>query len=464
MQQLLAIARLTIKAGFRYRLVLVLAALLAATVVVLPTIIKHDGTARGLAQILMTYTLSLITALLGFSTLWLACGTLARDVEECQMQLVAVKPIARWQIWVGKWLGIMGLNAMLLAGSAAAVYFLLQWRAQRLPPAQLAVLTNEVLVARGSIKEPVPDVAADVERILQERLKESTLTGLDVQVLRRQIEEQVKYRYQLVPPGHMRRWTLNLGWRRDSLRDQPLFVRLRFHTPETREAVEPNVTTSYGTVIEAGPPESPQRVRDMRSFSPASFHEFAIPPNLFDEAGVLTVDIQNHNEVPFFFPLEDGLELLYREAGFAVNFWRGVTIILCWLGLLAALGLASASMLSFPVAAFVALGLLIVGMSSGTLSTVVEEGAIFGANHEGGQTKPVFPDQIIVPVFKGLLQVVNLVQGFSPIDSLSSGRSVTWAQVGQALAQICGLMGGLFAGVGILVFTRRELATAQGTQ
>jgi len=31
----------------------------------------------------------------------------AADIEECQMQMVAVKPIARWQIWLGKWLGIL---------------------------------------------------------------------------------------------------------------------------------------------------------------------------------------------------------------------------------------------------------------------------------------------------------------------------------------------------------------------
>src|SRR5881396_1884615 len=105
MQRILAIAFLTVKAAFRYRLVVVLATLLLVSVVALPLIIKHDGSARGFTQILLTYTLSIITALLGFSTLWLACGTLARDVEECQMQMVAVKPIARWEIWVGKWIG-----------------------------------------------------------------------------------------------------------------------------------------------------------------------------------------------------------------------------------------------------------------------------------------------------------------------------------------------------------------------
>src|SRR5262250_3383554 len=154
MQSLFAIAWLTWKAALRFRLFLVVAVLLLAAVVGLPMLVKDDGTARGFTQILMTSTLSVITVLLGLSTLWLSCGTLARDIEECQIQVVAVKPVARWQIWLGKWLGIVSLNAALLALSGACVYGLLQWRATRLPAAEQTILRNEVLVARGSAKEP----------------------------------------------------------------------------------------------------------------------------------------------------------------------------------------------------------------------------------------------------------------------------------------------------------------------
>src|SRR5512134_2286025 len=122
MQRLYAITWLTWKAAFRYRLFWVLSGLLLVCVVGLPLMLEDDGTARGFTQIIITYTLTSISALLGLSTLWISCGTLARDIEECQMQVVAVKPIARWQIWLGKWLGIVSLNALLLALSGAAVY------------------------------------------------------------------------------------------------------------------------------------------------------------------------------------------------------------------------------------------------------------------------------------------------------------------------------------------------------
>src|SRR5512140_3780023 len=167
MQPLLAIAWLTWKAAFRFRLFLVVAVLLLASVVVLPILIKDDGTARGFTQILLTYTLTTISALLGLSTLWLACGTLARDIEDCQMQVVAVKPIARWQIWLGKWLGIMTLNAALLALSGACVYGVLVWRANKLPANVQQTLREQILVARGSAKEASSeaDIAAETERV-----------------------------------------------------------------------------------------------------------------------------------------------------------------------------------------------------------------------------------------------------------------------------------------------------------
>jgi hypothetical protein len=67
-------------------------------------------------------------------------------------------------------------------------------------------------------------------------------------------------------------------------------------------------------------------------------------------------------------------------------------------------------------------------------------------------------------MFKGMLHVIKLIQGFSPIDSLSSGRAIGWGDLGLAFGQIVVLLGGLIALAGIVLFGRRELATAQGTQ
>ena len=70
-------------------------------------------------------------------------------------------------------------------------------------------------------------------------------------------------------------------------------------------------------------------------------------------------------------------------------------------------------------------------------------------------------DVVAIPVFRGVLELINLAKDFSPIDSLSTGRSVTWGELARAFGQIVVLLGGSIGLVGIIVFTRRELATAQ---
>jgi hypothetical protein len=462
MQRILAITVLTWKAALRFRLFLVIAVLLIASVIGLPILIKDDGTARGFTQILLTYTLSTITALLGLSTLWLSCGTLARDIEECQIQIIAVKPVARWQIWLGKWLGILSLNFVLLALSGASVYGLLEWRATKLPAKEQAVLRDQVLVARGSAKEKShsDEIDAETERLYQERIEKTPVaTAAERAEVRRQIHEQVKANFQVVPPGYARTWKIDLGLKKNSLRDQPLQLRVKFN------AADKSASGTFDGLFQVGVPKKTQLWQsEPMSLAPDTFHEFQIPPNLFDENGVLTVTFVNPNNTALLFSSEEGMEVLYREGGFALNFARGLGIIFCWMALLAALGLTAASFLSFPVAAFFSLAMLLLAFSTGTLASAVSQGTVMGMDEENGVVGHSIVDAIAIPVFRAALTVIHLARQFSPIDSLSTGRSITWTELGKAFAQIVLLLGGIIGVIGIFIFNRRELATAQGNQ
>lgn len=457
MQSLLAIARLTFKAAFRFRLIPLLGVFLVGGVIVLPAVIIHDGTARGLTQIVLTYTLGLITAILGLATLWLACGTLSRDIEECQIQVVAVKPVARWKIWAGKWLGIMLMNALLLGITTAIVYGQLLWRAKSLHPRQQIVLENEVFIARGSLRPPVPEYEPEVQRRFQERIKNDRVAAMDRAEVIRLIRDQVRSEQAAVPPGWLRRWVVDMERQKDQVKDQYLFLRIKFITPL------PEDTKTYRGTWQIGPPNSAQRMPYEGSQAANTFHEIPLEPNLLDAQGKLFIEYVNESESVLYFPLEEGIEILYREGGFGLNFLRGVTIIFCWLALLAAVGLFAASFLAFPVAAFFSLALLLVSFSTGTMAQVIEQGTIRGVDHETGLVgKANWFDDVTVLTFKTMYWTVQQVRSFSPIESLSLGRSITWAQTAQAIGQIVVLMGGLFALFGVWIFERRELAGEQG--
>ena len=458
LRPLLAVAGLTLKAAFRFKLVLVLLGLLLAAVVALPGMIKHDGSAQGFTQILITYTLSAITALLGFATLWLACGSLAREVEDFTMQLVCTKPVARWQIWLGKWLGIMVLNIALLAVSGFTVYMLLLARSRGLGPEQQQVLREEVLVARKSAKEAPPQIESQVEQLFQERIRQQAVASMDRDFVRKQVREQLKASLQYVRPGQGRRWVLDLGGDAATrLKDQTLFARVKFYTPDYA-----GMGAAFDFGWEVGPPEGHQRQRFMNNLAPESYISFPLEPGHIGADGKLTIDAFNLSEKPVLFPLEDGFEVLYREGGFGLNFARGLGIIGCWLGLLAAVGLFAASKLQFNVAAFVSLSILVVGLSSGTLKQVVEQGGVIGVGtEEGVVTKDSLINRGSVVVYGGMRWVIDQITGFNPVDSLSTGRSITWTQLGTAFAVVVVLTGGAFAGAGIFIFTRRELAAPQ---
>jgi ABC-type transport system involved in multi-copper enzyme maturation permease subunit len=455
MQQLWAVARLTVGAAFRYRLVVVLMALLVGAVIVLPTIIKHDETAGGFTQILLTYTLGIITALLSMVTLWLACGTLARDIDDCHMQVVAAKPIPRWQIWLGKWLGIMALNAMLLGTSAGAVYLLMQWRATQLPLQVQQALHSNILTARASVRDPVTDIEQRAEALIRTRLPELQAKGANIEEARAMAVEMIKAKEQVIPDQHFRRFNLDLRHAATRIQGKPVFVRLKFHTPEL------GVKRPYEIEINAGPAEGAKRETVYRSLAAEAQHEIQLNEPILNADGTLTVDVANRSGVPLLIPIEDGFELLYPEGGFGLNYVRACLVLLTWLGLLAAIGLSAASFLSFPVAAFLATTVLILGLSTGTLKSVVEDKTVLGFQHD--TTDRLYPaiDALMLPIFEVLLKTVNLVQQFSPIDAVSSGRSVTWADVSRAIVVVIFLLGGFFAAIGIIAFTRRELATAQ---
>ena len=458
MQPLFAVARLTLKAAIRYRLVLVLGTLLLGSVIALPSIVKHDGSAQGFTQILITYTLGSIITLLGFSTLWLACGSLAREVEDFSMQLICTKPVPRWQIWLGKWLGIMALNAGLLAVSGATVYFLLLAKSGSLSPAQQRVLQEEVLVARKSAVEVIPDIEPMVEKAFQERIRRQAVAGMDRSFVRKQIREQMLAQMQYIRPGQARRWIITLeSGAAERLKDHPMFLRVKFFTPDYAGS---NATFDLGWEI--GPPEGHARQRFANNLAPESFISFPIEGSHIAQDNTITIDAVNLNDRPILFPLEDGLEVLYHEGGFGLNFARGLGILFCWLGLLAAVGLFAASKLQFNVAAFVSFGILMIGLSSGTLKQVVEQGGIMGVSSEEGiVVQKTLLNNLSVTVYGSLKWVIDQVVGFSPIDSLSTGRSITWGQLLQAVGVVIGIASGLFAIAGIFIFNRRELAAPQ---
>src|SRR5207247_6213030 len=185
-----------------------------------------------------------------------------------------------------------------------------------------------------------------------------------------QLAERIKAFQQVVGPNHRRQWVIDFGLKQHFVGDQPLFLRIKFHAAQT------NLTGHYVGLWTIGPFDSPLAESYPQSLAADTFHEIKLDggTRLLDPQGRLIVNFVNRNDTALVFLLEDGLEVLYREGGFGLNFIRGLGIIFCWMALFAALGLAAASFLSFPVAAFFSLGVLTLVLCSGSRAHAVSEG------------------------------------------------------------------------------------------
>lgn len=461
MKSLLTIARLTVKSAIRMKMIPALAAVLLVLVAALPFQIATNGTAEMLTQVVLTYSISIVTLMLGLATIWLACGTMARDIGDAHMQVVATKPVARWQIWLGKWLGIMALNAVLLALSGGVIVGALFWRSHALSDDQKEILRSKVLVARGAAREARPFGEKEIQARMEALSKKPEKEGLSRRILRMDAIGELTRINELVPSGRMVMWDIDVSGMRDRIKDRPLHIRTRFYAAR----FAPTVTNmTLVTDWEVGQPGRSRMFTYARPMAPESFHEFQIPANLYNEEGIIRISFANHNTTTLLFPLEDGLELLYPASSFGMNFARAMGVILCWLGLLAAVGLFGGSFLSFPIASFLVFTMLIVISSGNLITEIVTEGSVAGIDHETGESTFGYLDWFLVPLFRVLLFVVNAVQSISPIKALSAGQLISWAQLGTAFGQITLLIGGFFAVAGSVIFTRRELASAQTNQ
>ena len=122
MRRILSIAILTFRESVRTRLVAALAVVVAVLVCGLPMLLKGDGTPVGVARMTLLYPLGAAFAFLALAAPWTAAASLASDVKGRTLQLVRVKPVRMWQLWCGKWLGLLFLNAALLLAAFLVVY------------------------------------------------------------------------------------------------------------------------------------------------------------------------------------------------------------------------------------------------------------------------------------------------------------------------------------------------------
>lgn len=168
MRRIWAVTRQTLAQCLRMKVAAAFILLLAVTLAAMPALTKGDGTLAGKIRTLLNYGTALTALLLSTVTIFTSVAVVASDVADKQVFLVATKPLPRWQYVLGRWLGVVVLDVMLLACAGGAIYVFAQVLRVRpaLNPDDRRAVEMEVFTARRRVSPAPPDVTA----LMQERV------------------------------------------------------------------------------------------------------------------------------------------------------------------------------------------------------------------------------------------------------------------------------------------------------
>jgi hypothetical protein len=451
-RRVVGIAALALRASLRTKVVSALLVLLAACVLLLPGVIKGDGTPAGELHILLTYTLGFSFGILCLATLWAACALFAAEIDSQRMQVSAVKPVRAVEFWLGKWCALLILDASLLAAVYAGVYAQVAWHARR-----GGWQAEDRPVSRSVARPLLPTLQAEARQTYELMRQQNALpNGLSEKEVLRALAEKANERYDVVSPGDQVRWRFRLA--RPLAAGEPVTVRVKFDTEySTREQV-----TGACRLSAAAHADRSVEVK-LDDFTQNEI-EFAVDTRAFvqrPEVGGRSGGADEFRDFeltflhtgdpkkapPLMLRFRRDVVLLTPGGLFETNLVRSALLHGCVLALLAAFGLTLSACFSLPVAAFVATVLLVLSLVGNAVVAVTTE-----------EDSKVWWNRAGIWVSRGVYEVTRHTLKGEPLTALTRGERIEGRALAESLLWNVALLPLALAALGCAALRSRELA------
>ena len=466
MKAFFAIMKQTMRSATRSKVFHVLFALIILAVFFLPMTVSGDGTAKGLVQISLIYSLNVVVALISTTTLWLACSLLSREIEAYNMHMVVCKPCPRWLIWLGKWAGVFLMHLVILLISCMIIYFLILWRVSRtkFSAQERQRLKMETLVGRRTFYPEPINLGQRIEQEYQRRLESGSIAGQhNAQAVKAEIRRTLIAQEGEVKPGDQKTWVYRNV--KTSSPDDVLYLRYRMYSGDTSDTNQMLIPCFWGFLIpaEKGKTNEPFAMMNLR-----------IPGGTYQEIPVAAAQVVDreldHQVVVRFinlpqefwgqgqaasavFQAKDRPVILCKVTGFLNNYLRSLVLAIFQIAFLAALGCTVGAAFSTPVAAFAAIAYLVIGLSVQAAVSAPLRNADGSFQYKGITDKAVHKFAQLVSV------IVVSVDDLDATSDLTKGNLVEFRRIGGAFLSLVLIRTGIISGIGIWILTRRELGT-----
>ena len=382
--QTFAVAHTVIKEAARTNLSLVFIVGLLIVLPILPLFLDPASPLTHQVQTFISRSMGATFFFAGVLTLFLSCATVSFEIRDRQIWQLMTKPTNRASYLMGKWLGVMVINAMLLTVSGVSTFLFVQYLRMRPVAAttegQMDALAvrDEVLTARRARVADYDRLDADqirarVEQVIQNRADLAAMEDVPMATRRdiaRELQEMFNLSQRTIPPMMQRDFTFsNLDRARDL--GASVTLRYRFHILRSDE----HETFPAIFIFNDDP-----NLQVRRTYVPTMSHVLTVPSSLVRDDGTLKITVVNAYQAPpeirGFGALNfeaDDFEVLYKVGSFEWNFVRAVVLDWIKLSFLSMLGITCATFLSFSVSCLLAFSVALAAISGPYLADALAQ-------------------------------------------------------------------------------------------
>ena len=399
----------------------------AAVMLLMPSIIRSDGTISGARELYIHSILGSVIALVFLSVLCAACGHLAKEREAHRLSLAVIRPSDAFRMMLGVWFAYVSATAATLAVIAVAIYLRAPGGAvpcrHHIPP----ILPSPMSIALASIDEYLarPSTPDEVRKLPRNS------------ILAHMAANEAD-RFEAIAPNSSASWNFPAQW----TFCPDLRIQVRFATQFSARAPFSG-EFSFGA-SRAVVSNNTQSVIEV----PLSFGKGEIPLANIAAAQTAAVFKNTGPETIMLRPRKD-LFILAPADSFAANLFRAMLHSLSGIALAAAFGLFLSSALSRPVATFTALVTVAVIFIAPNVIDQLPDGA--------GQP---LGDRIGLLLSRGIHAVTASFTDASPISDLAENRCIEWPTLIRAVGVDAFLLPLAFLGLGTFLVRRKALPDA----
>jgi len=475
--QILAVAHTVVKETTRSRISLVFIVLLLVILPLLPLWLDPESPLRFRIQSFISYSLGLTFGIAACMTLFLSCATVAFEIRDRQIWQLVTKPLHRFNYLLGKWLGVMSVNVVLLIVAGLSTFMFIQYlRYQPVAPGREGQLDrmqveSQILTARRETQANYRGLSEEqlsqrVRQIIENDPEYASADEVPL-AIRRQLRSQIQRQYQraqrTIPAERGQQYEFT-GLADISGGGRPLTLYYRFFILDSSEHDQ------FPAVFEFN---EDRDTRVQVQYVPTLKHDLSVPADYVRADGSLTVTIYNAYRGPtpetgstsLHFEADE-LTLMYSVGTFELNFLRGMLMMWTKLAFLSMLGIFSATFLSFPVACLLSFTVFIAGLMSPFLAISVQWYPVTSASQVDWSNIIQIVQWLFKSTVRALAQLlVFALHGFgeiSPRQHLIEGRYLPWSAVIIGFFRLDVLWSGAALLLGWAVIRFRQLAIYSG--